>query len=468
MKPLYSTLSISVMLLFTSCIGVKEYKRGDLNLPATYGQELNMTSDSIQLPWKRFFQDDKLVVLIQTALLKNNDIHIALKNLEQLDLTFKQAKLGLLPTLDFAATANRNYNSTNGVGSQMAEQLSNNSYIDDFNASLKLTWEIDIWGRTRLQKQVAKAEYFLQEENLLALKTRIIVQVAQAYYNLVSLDEQLEIANQNIALSDKTLQMMQLQYQAGQINSLAIEQINAQKKTAELLVPLVNQKIAIQENVLSILCGDYSGKIQRTKGLKNIVQEEVLTTGVPADLLSRRPDVKAAEYALVANHSKIGLAKVAMYPSISLSPQVGVNSKRINDWFDFSNSLTKTLLGNLTAPVFQKKSLQRAYKTAILEEEKTRIQFKQTLLNAVGEVSDELAKYKAATQRLELMQQKAVFLEKATNDAIKLYQSGMATYLEVITAQNNSLQNALDKSNTEMEKLNASVGLYRALGGGVE
>lgn len=469
MKPLYSVLGVStMMLLITSCVGTKKYQQEDLNLPVTFRQELDVTSDSIQLPWKRFFRDKQLVVLIEKALEHNNDIHIALKNMEQLDLAFKQAKLGLLPTLDLTAGASRNYGSKNSMNSQMAEQFSATSYVDDYSSSLKLTWEVDIWGKTKLQKQVAQADYFAQGENLQALKTRIIVQVAQAYYNLVSLDEQLQIAKENIALSETTLQMMQLQYEAGQVNSLAIEQTKAQQKTAELLVPLVNQNIAIQENALSILCGKYTAHIDRTIGLKNIVQEEVLTLGVPAQLISRRPDVKAAEYAVVANHSKIGLTKIAMYPSISISPQIGTNATKFNDWFDLSNSLTKTLVGNLTAPIFQKRTLQTAYKTAILEEEKTRIQFKQVVLNAVGEVSDELAKYKAATERLTLMQEKATSLEKATTDALKLYQSGMATYLEVITAQNNSLQNALDKSSTEMEKLNASVGLYRALGGGVE
>ncbi|WP_413511722.1 efflux transporter outer membrane subunit [Myroides odoratus] len=469
MKLRYSALAIpTLMVVFASCVGTKKYQQEDLNLPVQFRQELQVTSDSVQLPWKRFFRDEQLIGLIEKALEKNNDIHVALKNMEQLDLAFKQAKLALLPTLDVAAGASRNYNSKNNLNAQMAQQFSGTSYSDDFNSSLRLTWEVDIWGKARLQKQAAQAEYFAQGENLTVLKTRIIVQVAQAYYNLVSLDEQLAIAQANIALSKTTLEMMQLQYEAGQITSLAVDQTEAQLKTAELLVPLITQNIAIQETALSLLCGAYSTKIERTAALKDILQEEVWTTGVPAQLISRRPDVKAAEYAVVANHAKMGLAKVAMYPSISISPQIGTNAVKFEDWFDLSNSLTKTLIGNLAAPIFQKKALRTAYQTALLEEEKTSIQFKQTVLTAVGEVSDELAKYKAATERLVLMQQKTASLEKASLDALKLYQSGMATYLEVILAQNNSLQNALDQSTTEMEKLNASVGLYRALGGGVE
>ena len=150
-------------------------------------------------------------------------------------------------------------------------------------------------------------------------KSRIVVQVAQAYYNLISLDEQLKIAEQNIELSDNTLKMMNLQFAAGQINSLAVQQSEAQKKTAELLIPLAKQNISIQENALSILCGEYPDKVEREGNLKTMIPENKLSEGLPAQLLSRRPDLKMAEFNVISLNSKTGLAKAAMYPSISLS-----------------------------------------------------------------------------------------------------------------------------------------------------
>ncbi|WP_278021846.1 TolC family protein [Flavobacterium ginsengisoli] len=145
----------------------------------------------------------------------------------------------------------------------MSQQFIGKDYMDDYSANLRLSWEVDIWGKAAMQKRDAKVAYFAQKENLSALKTRIIVQVAQAYYNLLGLDEQLKIAEKNIELSSNTLSMMELQYKSGSISSLAVNQTEAQKKTAELLVPLAKANIAVQENALQILCGEYPDKIER-------------------------------------------------------------------------------------------------------------------------------------------------------------------------------------------------------------
>ena len=159
-------------------------------------------------------------------------------------------------------------------------------------------------GKTKLRKDQSIADYFGQKENVVALKTRIIAQVAQAYYNLISLDQQLKIANENVKLSEDILRMMRLQYNSGQVNSLAIEQAEAQKKTAELIIPLAKQNISIQESALSILCGEYPDSISRAESLKDVTPEEIYGSGVPAELLSRRPDLKAAEYAVISLNAK--------------------------------------------------------------------------------------------------------------------------------------------------------------------
>ncbi|WP_313580304.1 TolC family protein [Chishuiella sp.] len=466
--------NIKNMLLFSavssamiSCATRSEYKKPELNIPENYKEQIQVTGDTIVLPWKTFFKDPTLISLIEKSLEKNNEINTALKNIEQLDLVYKQAKNNIMPTVDFSAGANRNWVSKNSLNGSLSEQFTGTKYIDDYSAVLKLSWEADIWGKTKLQKQAAKADYFSQKENLNALKSRIIVQVAQAYYNLISLDEQLKIAEQNIELSTTNLKMMNLQYKAGQINSLAIQQSETQKKTAELLIPLANQNISIQENALSILCGEYPQKIERSNSLKQMFTDNKLSEGVPAQLLSRRPDLKAVEYTLISLNSKTNLAKVAMYPSLSLTPQIGANSYKINQWFDLPGSLTKTIAANLAAPILQKRQFKTAYETAVIEQEKTVINYKQTMLNAVNEVSDALAKQKGTSERIDLLQQKTNILDKGINDAVKLYKNGMATYLEVITAQNNKLQNDLEMVNVSLEKLNAEVDLYRALGGGI-
>lgn len=455
-------------LLFSSCSVGKEYSRPTLNLPENYkDQEITVTADTLLLPWKTFFRDPLLIGLIEKALEKNNDIAVAMMSMEQLELSYKQAKLELLPVVDLNGGASRNWFSKNSLNSSLGDQTGK-SYTDDYSTTFRLTWEADIWGKAKMQKENARANYLAQRENLSALKTRMIVQTAQAYYNLLALDEQIKIAKRNVVLSDSTLRAINLQYNAGQVNSLAVGQAEAQLKTAEMLVPLSLQEIAVQENALSILCGSYPDKIGRAGSLTYAIPEETFPVGIPAMLLSRRPDVKAAEYAVIAANAGSGLAKAAMFPSISLTPSIGTNSYEFKNWFNLPGSLVKNLGANLTAPIFQKKSLKTAYEIAKIEQEKSATQFRQSVLTAVGEVSDAFARSKHADKRLSLAEHKKTSLEKASKDALLLYKSGMVTYLEVIVAQNNALQNDLDLINIQKEKLYAVIDLYRALGGGID
>ena len=461
-------VSLFAGVLLTSCVVGKKYSRTDLNAPEKYREAITLTGDTILHPWKSYYKDPMLVGLIEKALVKNNEVLIAMKSMEQLDLTYKQAKLSLLPTLDFDAGASRSYQSKNSLNGSLSAQFTSKDYLDDYSANLRLSWEADIWGKAAMQKRDAKAGYFAQKENLSALKTRIIVQVAQSYYNLLGLDEQLKIAQKNIDLSNSTLSMMQMQYNSGLISSLALYQTEAQKKTAELLVPLAEANIAVQENALQILCGEYPDSITRSGNLDVAELNVVLPSGVPASLLSRRPDVKAAEYAVMSANAKTGLAKATMYPTLSLSPSIGINSFEFDTWFNFPGSVTKTIAANLVQPIFKKRQLRTAYEIAVLEQEKAVVQFKQSFITAVGEVSNAMSQLKNADKRMELATEKSVSLDKATTDANLLYKSGMATYLEVIVAQNSALQNDLDVVAIKLEKLNAAINLYRALGGGVE
>nr|WP_233173263.1 TolC family protein [Flavobacterium sp. ASV13] len=455
-------------MILTSCVVGKKYSRTELNAPEKYREELTVTGDTILHSWKTYYKDPLLVDLIEKALVKNNEVLIAVKSMEQLDLSYKQAKLSLLPTLDFDAAATRSYLSKNSLNGSLSAQFTSKDYMDDYSANLRMSWEVDIWGKAAMQKRDAKAAYFAQKENLSALKTRIIVQVAQSYYNLLGLDEQLKIAQKNIELSDSTLQMMKLQYNSGSISSLAVNQTEAQKKTAELLVPLAKANIAVQENALQILCGEYPNTITRSGNLNVDEFAFEMPAGIPASLLSRRPDVKASEYTVMSATAKTGLAKATMYPTLSLSPSIGINSFEFDTWFNFPGSVTKNIAANLAQPIFQKKALRTAYEVAVLEQEKAVVQFKQSFITAVGEVSDAMSQLKYADERIKLSEEKASSLEKATSDASLLYKSGMANYLEVITAQNSALQNDLDVVAIKLEKLNAAINLYRALGGGVE
>lgn len=460
---------VGIVWLLSACVIGNKYSRTDLKLPNQYRTQAPvLTADTVLLPWRTFFNDPILIDLLEQALEKNNDLAVAKMTLQQLDLSYRQAKQRLTPTVDLYVGATRNWLSKSSLNGSLSEQYLGTNYLDDYSALLRVNWEADIWGKTKMQKEGAWADYLSQRESGSALKTTLIAQAAQAYYNLITLDELQRVAYRNVALGDSTVRMIRMQYASGLVTSLAVEQAEAQKKTAELLIPLGLQNIAIQENALSILCGSYPDSIKRATNLSWGMEKAVFPTGVPALLLSRRPDVKSAEYAVISANARTGLAKTALYPTLSLTPSLGTNSFLLSGWFNLPGSIVKTMGANLTQPLLQRKTLKTAYETAVIDQAKAVTRFKQVVMNAVGEVSSDLNSLNRIEERLTLIAQKQASLSKATQDAMLLYKSGMATYLEVITAQNNALLNELDAISVKQERVNALTNLYRALGGGAD
>jgi outer membrane protein TolC len=174
---------VGMAALLSSCSVNKKYSRPELETPQNYRNTVELTGDTISLPYKTFFKDVYLTALIDKALDKNKDISVAMMSLHQLDLSYKQAKLGLLPTADLTISAARNYLSKSSLNGSLSEQFTGNQYMDDYSATLTVSWEADIWGKVALQKESARANFFMKHEKVAALKKRIERQIAQAYYN---------------------------------------------------------------------------------------------------------------------------------------------------------------------------------------------------------------------------------------------------------------------------------------------
>jgi multidrug efflux system outer membrane protein len=339
-------------------------------------------------------------------------------------------------------------------------------HIEDYSANLSLSWEADIWGKIHNQNREALAAYLQTIEAKKAIQTNIVASVSQGYYNLLMLDVQLTIAKQNVRLNDSTLRIIKLQFDAGQVTSLAVQQAQAQQLTAAQLVPQFEQNIAIQENALRILTGDLPGSIERSAALDDIKFPDVLSSGIPSNMVSRRPDVKTAELALVSANAKVGITKASMYPTLDITASGGVNSFMANNWFNIPASLFGTVGGSILQPIFQHKELRTQFEVAKVEREESVIKFRQTVLTAVGEVSDALVKVEKLKAQQTIVANQVNTLNQATSNANLLFKNGMANYLEVITAQSNVLQSQLQLATIKRDELNAVSDLYRSLGGG--
>jgi multidrug efflux system outer membrane protein len=460
---------LMAVLVLSACTVSKDVKTPQAALPAAF-RNATATTDTTSIadiPWKSFFTDAELQKLIDSAIVKNYDMQLAIKNIEASQLLVKQVKWNYVPAVGLnvsASTSRPSDNSLNGLS--LANAGIGTKHVEDYSANLSLSWEADIWGKIRNQNKAALAAYLQTTEAKKAIQTGLVASVSQGYYTLLMLDAQLQTAQNNVKLNDSTLRIIKLQYNAGQVTLLAVQQAEAQQQAASQLIPQFEQNIALQENALRILTGELPDSITRNKTLNDIAFADNLPAGLPSAIVSRRPDVKSSELALNIANANVGINQAEMYPALRITAQGGVNSFKASNWFNIPASLFGVVSGSLITPLLNHKELKTSYEVAKIDREKTVIQFRQTVLNAVGEVSDALVKIDKLKAEQDIAANRVNTLQKATANANQLFRNGMANYLEVITAQGNVLQSELALATIKTERLNAVAELYRSLGGG--
>jgi outer membrane protein, multidrug efflux system len=430
-----------------------------------------VSADSItiaDIKWSDFFAETDLSQLIGAALAKNNDLQIAEKNIAIANLQYKQSKWGNVPQLSAFANASSTRLSDNSFNGRNVSQALGQHHVDDFSAGGSLSWEADIWGKIRNQKRSARAAYLQTSEAKKALQTAIVANVANIYYDLLMRDAQLEIAKKTLALNDSTLFIVNLQFDAGQVTSLARQQTEAQRLVAAKLIPQLEQDVQLLENALSVLTGEFPDAKQRANTLQSVTIKDGLHAGIPAQLLRKRPDVKSAELALQVANANVGIAKASLYPTLNITATGGVNAFEASNWFNLPASLFGTVAAGLTAPLLNGKRLKTNYEVAKLQREQAAIAFRQAVLVAVGEVSDALVRIDKQEQQYKIATQRTETLRTAISNADMLFKNGMANYLEVIVAQGNLLEAELELAAIKKDRLSSNVELYRALGGGSE
>ena len=457
--------NIFAFFLATAFVSAQE----NPTVPASFRSSASTDSTTIaDVKWREFFTETDLVPLIDAALAKNNDLQLAEKNIEIANLQFAQSKWGNVPQINAFADASTTRFSDNSFNGRNASQALGQHHIDDFTAGGALSWEADIWGKIRNRKKAARANYLQTAEAKKALQTTIVANVAKGYYDLLMLDAQLEIAKATLKLNDSTLFIVNLQFEAGQVTSLARQQSEAQRLVAAKLIPELEQNIALQENALSVLTGVFPDAVERSNVLRSLTVKSNRAAGIPSQLLSRRPDVRQAELALKAANANVGIAKASLYPSLNITAAGGVNAFEVSDWFNLPASLFGTVAGGLTAPLLNGKRLKTNYKIAKVEREQAAIAFRQAVLVAIGEVSGALVKIEKQEQQYDIASTRVDTLRQAISNADLLFKNGMATYLEVIVAQGNLLNAELELAAIKKNRLSSYVELYRSLGGGWE
>ena len=460
MKKQMITLMCATALL-SSCHIYKAYDRPeDIHAEGLYRDTVSVndtlvsdTANFGNLPWREVFTDAQLQQLIERGLANNADLQIAHLKVKEAKAALMSAKIAYAPSLAL---------SPQGTISSFDKQPVTKTYTLPVSAQ----WEIDLFGKLLNAKRGAKTTLMQTEAYRQAVQTQIISGIANIYYTLLMLDEQLQITEETAAIMWRNVETMRAMKEAGMTNGAAVAQSEAAHALIQATLPDIRHSIFETENALCLLLQEAPHRIERS----TLEQQQLpvqFSVGVPLQLLSNRPDVKAAEMALAGTYYNANAARAAFYPHITLGGNVGWTNAAGAAIFN-PGKLIASVLGSLTQPLFYRGANLARLKIAKAQQEEAKITFQKTILNAGTEVSNALALYQNSTEKSESRKQQVEAAQKAAESTKELFQLANASYLEVLSAEQSYLSARLSEVSDTFERMQSIVSLYRALGGGRE
>ncbi len=456
-----TTVVLSLSLL-TGCALGPNYKRPPVETPPAYRSETAepapvAATSLADLPWWEVFQDPVLKGLIEEALANSYDMRIVAARVEQARYSVGVTRADLLPQAEYEAGAARGKFS-NPLGG-------NNVTVNQFLGALQMAWEIDIWGRIRRTTEASLADLFATEDVRRGVILSLVSGVAQAYLELRELDLELEIATHTRDSFQQTLDLFTRQLVGGVGNKLAVERAAGALANAAAAIPDTERQIVAKENQISILLGRTPGAIPRGAVLTEQAYPPDVPAGLPAALLERRPDILQAEQNIVAANALVGVAITDFLPRIGLTTMYGAQNSEIDNMVRGVGNIW-SIEGSLTGPLFQGGRLYYSYKGSVAAWQEAKLAYERTVLNALAEVSNTLvARRKYAAARVELAKQVEA-LREAVRLATVRFTGGLASYYEVLEAQQQLFPAENSLARVQLNQLVAVVQLYSALGGG--
>lgn len=468
----YKNISIRILLVlvvstgFMSCRNYKDLTKvpqpDTKNLVRNTPENSNDTLSIATIPWKTYFPDAKLQVLLTEGLEHGYNMQIAINRIKQAEASLQMSKSANLPTVSAAARIDHTILSSGNRGTDVFGYSSNVNTL-----GITASWEADLWGKLNSQTKSKYASYLNTLEYRKLIQTTLIASVAKGYYNLMALDEQLRTTKETIVLLQESAATMEALKNAGQQTAAAVEQSKALLYNTQLSVFDLESKIRQQENAICTLIGRVPGAIDRAS-IKDQNIPTAMNGNVSIRTLANRPDVKQAELSVQSAYALTDAAKAALYPSFSISTlSLGFAAGGFSNFFSAAN-LGNEIIAGISQPIFARGQLKGNLKITKAQQEEALLTFSNTMLQAGQEVSDILFSYKASMSKNEWRDKQVESLTKAVEYTQELLKAGEANYTEVLTAQQNLLSAQLNKINDKQEQLTQSVNLYKALGGGVQ
>jgi multidrug efflux system outer membrane protein len=466
------TVFIAVCLAIVSCkVPVIAPLTANKPVPTVFYKSTDTTSNK-PITWKTYFKDNNLIALIDTALKNNQELLITLQEIEIAKNDIRMRKGRLLPSIGLGAGAGvekvGRYTSQ-GAGDASTDITPGNAVPDalgDFSVAAVANWEVDIWKKLRNAKKAAISRYLSTIEGKNFVVTNLIAEVANSYYELLALDNQLQVVKQNIEIQKNALEIVKIQKEASRATELAVQKFKAEVFSSQNREFDIRQNIKETENRINFLLGRYPQEIIRDNSDFLTLQPTKISAGIPAQLLANRPDIKQAELELAASKLDVKVAKAEFYPSLNISAAIGLQAFKPAYFLKFPESVLYSLAGDIAGPLINRNAIKAEFYSANSRQLQAMYNYQRVILNAYLEVTNQLSNINNLEKSYTLKTQQVDALKKSIAVSNDLFKSARVDYFEVLMTQRDALEAKLELVETQKQLLNATVGVYRNLGGG--
>ncbi len=440
--------------------------------PATYVGTTTDSTNTARTRWKQFFTDPNLVVLIDSALQRNQELNITRQELELARNEIRARTGDYMPSVSIGAGADiakpGRYTLQGATEEKVLIQddRANPTPLANYQVGVSASWEVDIWRKLRNARKSAATRYLASIEGRNFMVTNLIAEIANSYYELLALDNQLAIIRQNIEIQENALRIVKQEKESARVTELAVKRFEAQVQNTISLQYKTQQRITETENHLNFLAGRYPQPIVRDYQAFNALVPTTIQAGIPAQLLNNRPDIRQAEQQLVAAKLDVKVARANFYPSLGISAGAGFEAFKPGLLFNSPESILYNLAGDLAAPLINRNGIKALYYSANAVQLQAVYNYDRTVLNAYIEVANQLSNIGNLQKSYDAKLKEVQALNQSIRISNSLFKAVRAEYTEVLFTQRDALESKFDLTETKMQQLNATVNVYRALGGG--
>ncbi len=472
-KKIIKYAAFASIVLLAACAPKLSQREENRKVPANYNSlQVTDSLNSARISWKDFFTDPNLSALIDSALVNNQELNITLQEINVAKAEVRTRKGDYLPfvgvnagagvdkvgryTRDGAVEANENIK----PGTDFPEPL------PDFMIAANASWEIDIWRKLRNARDAANARYLSSIEGRRFMITNLVSEIASSYYELMALDNKLEILKQNIEIQKNALEIVKLQKQAAKVTELAVRKFEAEVLKNQSRQYYIEQDIIETENRINFLVGRFPQPVPRNSLNFPTLIPDTIYTGFPSQLLENRPDIRQAELQLMASKLDIKVARANFYPSLRITAGVGYQAFNPSFLVQMPESMIYSLAGDLVAPIINRNSLKAQYYTSNAKQVQAAYNYEKTILNAYIEVANGVSKISNLKKSYDLKERQVQALTQSITISTNLFKSAKADYMEVLMTQRDALEARMELIETKQLQMSTMVHIYRSLGGG--